>query len=65
MYKWSYKKFICNIFTTATAAGLIWLIISYLEIICKNLTAAPEYSNNNLLIILFKNLDAFLQGGIF
>lgn len=44
---------------------LAWLILSWMEIISKNITPAPVYSNNNLLIILFKNLNVFLQGGIF
>ena len=48
-----------------TCIFLAWFMFSYLEIICKNLMPAPEYSDNNLLIILFKNLDVFLQGGIF
>ena len=65
MYKWSYKKLLNNTAATAGAVLLAWLFLSWLEIISKNLTPSPVYSNINLLILLFKNLNAFLQGGIF
>jgi hypothetical protein len=58
-------KVIKTTYLLFTCVFLAWLLFSYFEIICKNLSPAPVYSSNNLLIILFKNLDAFLQGGIF
>jgi hypothetical protein len=43
---------------------LLWFALSYLEIIFKNLNN-PIYSNYNLIIMVFKNFDKLLYGGIF
>ena len=41
-----------------------WIIFSYLEITIKCLDN-PIYSKYNLFVLLFKNLDELLKGGIF
>ena len=56
MYKWNYKKCFCNLSAAAAFVILAWFMFSYFEIICKNITPAPEYSNNNLFIIFMEVL---------
>lgn len=43
---------------------LLWLMFSYCEILYKNLNN-PIYSNYNLIVMVFKNFDKLLYGGIF
>lgn len=57
-------KAIKNIPTILSAIILIWLALSYIEIVCTNLTN-PVYSNYNLIVMMFKNFDKLLVGGIF
>lgn len=56
MYKWNHKKCFCNLLTAAAVVALVWFTLSYFEILCKNVTPAPEYSNNNLFIIFMEVL---------
>lgn len=58
MYKWNYKKCFSNLITAAAVVVLAWFALSYFEILCKNVTPAPEYSNNNLFIIF---MEAFIK----
>lgn len=54
MYKWNYKKCFSNLLLLAGAVMLVWFMLSYFEILCKNVTPAPEYSNNNFFIIFME-----------
>jgi hypothetical protein len=57
-------KALKNITLATSSIILIWLFISYIEIVCKNL-CNPVYSNYNLIVMIFKNFDKLLIGGIF
>lgn len=50
-------KAIKTTYLLLTYVFLAWFALSWLEIISKNLTTAPIYSNNNLLIILFDFME--------
>ena len=57
-------KALKNIYLSFTIIILIWLALSYIEITCKSITN-PVYSNYNLIVMMFKNFDKILVGGIF
>ena len=43
---------------------MLWLALSYFEILCKSLNN-PVYSNFNLIVMTFEHFDKVLYGGIF
>lgn len=43
---------------------IAWALLSYLEITIKCLDN-PVYSKFNIFVLVFKNLDELLKGGIF
>lgn len=57
-------KALKKITITTNTLILIWLLLSYIEIASKNFFN-PVYSNYNLIVIMFKNFDKLLMGGIF
>lgn len=44
------KKLVSNLLVVVSAAMLIWIGTSYVEIICKNTSPNPKYSDNNVII---------------
>lgn len=54
------KKSIVNMGATIGTLFLIWLLISYLEIVCKCL-ASPVYSEYNAFVILLQICDGILK----
>ena len=51
--------------TLILTSMLIWLALSYLEILHLNTTNDPIYSQSNMFVVLFKLFDNVLKGGIF
>lgn len=47
-----------------SAGLLVWVTFSYLEITIKCISD-PVYSKYNIFVLVFKNLDELLKGGIF
>ena len=45
-------KALNKIYTSTSLVFWLWAIISYLEIVCKNIDPTPIYSNLNLIILL-------------
>lgn len=52
-YRWNIKKFVSNLIKGILLITLTWLAVSYIEIICKNLTDNPTYWNGNIITMLF------------
>lgn len=48
------KKTLERLVMVITVVWLVWFGLSYFEVICKNLTADPQYSFWNLFEILFR-----------
>ena len=44
------KKLLSNVLVTISVAMLIWIGMSYVEIICKNTTPNPKYDDNNIIV---------------
>ena len=44
------KKLVSNLLVVISVAMLIWIGTSYVEIICKNTSPNPEYSDNNVIV---------------
>jgi len=44
------KKLLSGLLVTISVAMLIWIGISYIEIICKNMSPNPEYNDNNIIV---------------
>lgn len=51
-YKWDIKTFISNLITLLGVLFVLWAVISYIEIVIKNVTPNPEYFKSNLFILL-------------
>lgn len=43
-------KFIGNLLMIVSVVFLLWCGVSYGEIICKNTSPNPEYSENNIIV---------------
>lgn len=44
------KKLLSGLLVTISVAMLIWIGMSYIEIICKNTSPNPEYNDNNIIV---------------
>lgn len=51
-YKWNIKTFISNLITLFGVLFVLWAVISYIEIVIKNVAPNPEYFKTNLFILL-------------
>lgn len=51
-YKWNVKTFISNLITLLGVLFVLWAVISYFEIVIKNVNPNPEYFKTNLFILL-------------
>ena len=49
------KKFLSNAITTISVIFVAWIVLSWIEVCCKNTTPDPQYSPLNLLVILLEN----------
>ena len=49
---------------TISIIFLMWLAVSYFEILLKHYTN-PVYSEYNLCVLMFKHCNNLLKGGIF
>ena len=47
-------KILSKIITVTSIIIMLWFAASYIEIVCKNLTPNPEYSNHNVIVNLTK-----------
>lgn len=55
-YKWNVKKFIINMLALLGAIVMIWAILSYIEIVIKNVGPNPDYLPFNLFTLLVERL---------
>ena len=55
--KWSFKKFITNLWCAITIVFIAWSIINCCEIICKNTNPNPTYSEANLIVKLVEGVN--------
>lgn len=44
------KKLLSNVLVTISVAMLIWIGMSYVEIVCKNTSPNPKYDDNNIIV---------------
>lgn len=51
-YRWNIKTFISNLITLLGVLFILWAVISYFEIVIKNIGPNPEYFKINLFILL-------------
>jgi hypothetical protein len=57
-------KALKRIYLGANSIFLLWLALSYFDIVMHNLTT-QTYSNYNLIVIMFEKFNNILLGGIF
>ena len=55
--KWNPKKFITNMLCIASAIVLIWMMASFVEIICKNTDPNPTYSEGNIIVQIIEEAN--------
>lgn len=55
--KWNVKKCITNMLYITSVIILIWMVASYVEIICKNTDPNPTYSEANLIVQIIKEAN--------
>jgi hypothetical protein len=54
--KWNAKRCISNIICIISATTLLWMVASYVEIICKNTQHNPTYSSTNIIVNIFEEV---------
>lgn len=53
-YRWNVKKFLTNMTTVLSIITILWLVVSYGEIVYKNLLGTPVvFWKYNLIVLLF------------
>ena len=52
--KWSFKKFMINMLCVASMLLIAWCVLSYFEVISKNLNPNPIYLPYNFFTLVFK-----------
>ena len=55
------KKVVSNLTNVICVVFLLWLALSYVEIVCKNVRPNPQYSNYNFLIRVTGYQDKLLE----
>ena len=55
--KWSFKKFITNLWIAITIVFFAWGIINCAEIISKNTEPNPTYSETNIVVKLIEGVN--------
>lgn len=54
--KMNFKKIFNNVITIIAIIVLIWFVLSYIEIISKNLSLHPQYSKFNVIVNLITKM---------
>lgn len=57
------KKMTENILVISAIALILWMGVSYLEIICKNLDDNPQYSKHNIIVNVTEEVHERYYGG--
>lgn len=57
-YRLNWKRFMTTLFYIILLLSALWFCASWIEIICKNTSVNPEYSDLNLLKLL---VDMFIE----